>query len=104
MRWQGRDVTPEHSRAHVVGFQHTPCDQPSRAKDKGEFAPADERGKKSQGIHALARKGLGFSRKIFFFRCPIFLLVMRDLGVDVQNPLSDSRGPQTQGRHAVFRF
>ena len=29
---------------------------------------------------------------------------MRDLGVDVRNPLSDSRGPQTQGRHAALKI
>ena len=29
---------------------------------------------------------------------------MRDLGVDVQIPLSDSRGPQTQGRHAALKI
>ena len=28
---------------------------------------------------------------------------MKDLGVDVQNPLLDSQGPQTQGRHAALK-
>ena len=29
---------------------------------------------------------------------------MRDLGVDVRNPLLDSLGPQTQGRHAALKI
>ena len=29
---------------------------------------------------------------------------MKDLGVDVQNPLSENRGPQSQGCHAAFKI
>ena len=29
---------------------------------------------------------------------------MRDLGVDVRNPLLDFLGPQTQGRHAALKI